>query len=221
MINKTDNNDTLPLQNQHLDPVKLEKPCLKKKSRLLSQFTFSLRSSQFSEESLSNSNQQNDQQIKSQSSDINLSDLEQDDLHFYRNNSISQLNIHIGSNSTSALYNVNSSNPNLNSQSPKSSPSFNISNNPVSKPINIINKNAHNSYNSYNANNLPNNSYNSTNANNSYNKSKLSVGSQPSNTPNSSDIADYSPKSLKQVVSNSFKFLKETYDYLNSDNKSI
>lgn len=58
---------------------------------------------------------------------------------------------------------------------------------------------------------------------NSYNRPRQISSSSSSNTPGSANTNNigFSPKSLKQAVTHSFKFLKETYDYLNSDNKSI
>jgi serine/threonine protein kinase len=59
--------------------------------------------------------------------------------------------------------------------------------------------------------------------NNSYNRPRQISSSSSSNTPGSANMNNigFSTKSLNQAVTHSFKFLKETYDYLNSDNKSI
>jgi serine/threonine protein kinase len=136
----------------------------KKTSRILNNFTFTLKSSLFSSNnsSLHDSNEQ--LEIPK---NVNLSDLKQDDIE------------------------------------------FNKSYNP-SKPINIIGKK-----NYHIEHKTPDTTPSSTSSN-------LTTGLNNSpNINNNTSSVTFSPRSFKSAITNGFKFIKETYEYLNNDTNSI
>jgi hypothetical protein len=147
----------------------------KSKSKLLSQFTFNLKSSQLTDDS------QNKSITNSNSGEINLSDLKQDDLPHELSHELQTVN-----------YTTT-----------------------VSKPIDIINRNKSCRH------NISKSVSTSVSTSVSPSTSSSNITNTPSSYDKKNDISTFSPKNLHYAVSNSFKFLKETYEYLNTDNKSI
>jgi serine/threonine protein kinase len=166
------------------------------KSLLTKQFTFSLKSSQFIDEF----------SPKSQISDINLSDLEQDDLYgntnvnvkYSRDNNTREPSVITNTKPINIINNNNNYNYHYNRSREISSSSSSLSNTPNQciSPHNT----RHNSIQNNDISSNPNANANANQPNNKIKKTN-----------------EQSPSSIEQAL----KFIKETYDYLSNDNKSL
>lgn len=166
---KGNNNDTSEIFSSSFPKSKI-------KSTITKQFTFNLKSSQFSDNILP----------KSQVSDVNLSDLEQDDI----------LEINYKSAPTTTMTTMATS----------------ATTTTTTKPININTQNNTYRYQTRNQDKDKDMSMSSSNS------SSLSSTPKQNNMQNSkAKKNDESPRS----IINALKFIKETYDYLSSDTKSL